>query len=103
VEGLAWSLDPESYAGGSIAIGRDSHAGQVKGDDPDKKGTPWSSRLGVGRRADNPPCKTWICLETSIEASEEEEGWEGHGLKKGRSAIEEEEEEEDDDDSVRRV
>ena len=31
---------PESYAGGSLATGRVSHARQVKGDDPDKKGYP---------------------------------------------------------------
>jgi hypothetical protein len=49
-----WSNDPESYAGGSVAIGRASHAIQVKGDDPDKKRIPWFSRLGVGRGADNP-------------------------------------------------
>jgi len=30
VVGLAWSNDPESYAGGSIATGRVSHARQVK-------------------------------------------------------------------------
>jgi hypothetical protein len=53
VVGLAWSEDPESYAGGSTATGRGSHAGQVKGDDPEKR-IPWSSRLGVGRGADNP-------------------------------------------------
>jgi hypothetical protein len=41
-----------------------------------------------------PPYKTWIYLETSTEASEEEEGCGGHGPKTGRSAIEEEEEEE---------
>jgi hypothetical protein len=35
VEGLEWSDDPESYAGSSVAIDRASHAGQVKGDDPD--------------------------------------------------------------------
>jgi hypothetical protein len=35
VVGLAWSNDPESYAGGSIATGRVSLAGQVKGDDLD--------------------------------------------------------------------
>jgi hypothetical protein len=35
VGGLEWSNDPESYAGGSVATGRDSHAGKVKGDDPD--------------------------------------------------------------------
>jgi hypothetical protein len=35
VVGLVWSNDPESYADGSIATGRVSLAGQVKGDDPD--------------------------------------------------------------------
>jgi hypothetical protein len=40
VVGLAWSYDPESYAGGSVAAGRVSHAGQVEGDDSDKKGYP---------------------------------------------------------------
>jgi hypothetical protein len=43
--------------------------------------------LGVGL---TPPCKTWICFETSTEASEEEEVWGGHGQKTGRIAIEEE-------------
>jgi hypothetical protein len=33
-----WSNDPESYAGGSVATGRVSLAGKVKGDDPDWKG-----------------------------------------------------------------
>jgi hypothetical protein len=49
--------------------------------------------LGVGLIA--PPCKIWISLETSTEASEEDEGWGGHDSKTGRSAIEEEEEEEE--------
>jgi hypothetical protein len=40
VLGLAWSHDPEIYASGSVATGRISHAGQVKEDDPDKKGYP---------------------------------------------------------------
>jgi hypothetical protein len=35
VGGLAWWKDPESYAGGSIATGRVSHAGLVEGDDTD--------------------------------------------------------------------
>jgi hypothetical protein len=35
---LAWSYDPESYADGSVAAGRVSHTGQVKGDDRDEKG-----------------------------------------------------------------
>jgi hypothetical protein len=47
--GFACSDDPERYAGDSVATGRVSHAGQVKGDDPAKKGYPgppgW--RLGV--------------------------------------------------------
>jgi hypothetical protein len=38
VVGLAWSNYPGSYAGGSIATGRVGHAGQVKGNDPEKKG-----------------------------------------------------------------
>jgi len=33
--GLEWSNDPESYACGSVATGRASLAGKVKGDDPD--------------------------------------------------------------------
>jgi hypothetical protein len=33
--GLVWSNDPESYAGGSIATGRATLAGQVEGVDPD--------------------------------------------------------------------
>jgi len=36
--GLVWSNDPESYAGGSIATHRVCHAGQDKGDDPNKNG-----------------------------------------------------------------
>ena len=38
--GLMWSYDAESYAGTNIATGRDFHATQVKGDDPDEKGCP---------------------------------------------------------------
>jgi hypothetical protein len=38
--------DPENYAGGSSATGRVSHARQVKGDDPDKKGYPDPPGLG---------------------------------------------------------
>ena len=29
--------DPESYAGGSVATGRVSHAGQVKGEESDEE------------------------------------------------------------------
>jgi len=35
--GLAQSHDPENHAGGIVATARASNAGQVKGDDPDKK------------------------------------------------------------------
>jgi hypothetical protein len=35
----AWSSDHESYAGGSVATGRASLAGEVKGDDPEKRDT----------------------------------------------------------------
>ena len=44
VVGLAWSNDPESYAGGSDATGMASCAREVKGDDPDKKGYPGPPR-----------------------------------------------------------
>jgi len=53
VEGLAWSNDPENYAGGSVATTRTTHAGQVKGDDPGKKRYPGlpCGGLGVGLTA----------------------------------------------------
>ena len=41
VEWVACLNDPESYAGCGIAARRVTHAGQVKGDKPDKK-VPWS-------------------------------------------------------------
>ena len=37
VVGIAWSNDPESYAGGSVAASRVFHVTQVTGDDADKK------------------------------------------------------------------
>jgi hypothetical protein len=43
-----WSNDPESYAGGSIATGRVTQTGQVKGHDPDKKGHPGPPGWGLG-------------------------------------------------------
>jgi hypothetical protein len=69
VIGFGWSDDRESYAGGSITTGRGSHAGQVKGDDPRKKGYPGAPGWGLRVGLTNPPCKSWICLETSTEAS----------------------------------
>jgi hypothetical protein len=35
VEGFVWSRDPDIYAEGNTPIGRASHLGQDKGDDPD--------------------------------------------------------------------
>jgi hypothetical protein len=70
VVGLAWSNDPESYTGGSIATGRVSQAGQVKGDDPDKERYlgPAGWGLSVGLTA-LPPKKP-ICYGHFITASE---------------------------------
>jgi hypothetical protein len=55
--GLAWSYDPDSYAGSSIATGRVSHAGQDKADDPDKKRYPSPPAWGLGMRLPTPPHK----------------------------------------------
>jgi hypothetical protein len=38
VVGLEYSWDPESYAGGSVATGTGTHAGQVDGQEPDEEG-----------------------------------------------------------------
>jgi hypothetical protein len=53
VVGFLQSNDPESYASGSVAIGRASHAGQVKGEDPDKKGYPDPPGCGLRHEANN--------------------------------------------------
>jgi hypothetical protein len=52
-----WSYDPESYAGGSVASGRASNAGQGKGDDPQKKEYPCSPGWGLGVRLATPAVK----------------------------------------------
>ena len=62
VVGLVWSNDPESCPGRSDAIGMASHARQVKGDDPDKKGYPGPPVWGLGVRLKVSPRKTFICL-----------------------------------------
>jgi len=52
--GLVRSHEPDSYTGGGVCYqqGLPCHTGQGRW--PRQKGIPWSSRLGVGRRADNP-------------------------------------------------
>jgi hypothetical protein len=47
--GIVWPNDPDSYAGGSVATGRVSHAGQIKGDDQAEKKYPGLTgwQLGV--------------------------------------------------------
>jgi hypothetical protein len=57
VVGLVLSNDPESYAGGSVATDRASHARQVKGDDPDKKGYRGPPGCGWGVGLTTPPHK----------------------------------------------
>jgi len=53
VVGLVTSYDPESYVGDSIATGRVSHASQVKGYGPDKKGYSGPADLELGMRLTN--------------------------------------------------
>jgi hypothetical protein len=60
VVGLVWSNDPTSYTGGSVATGRVSHARQVKGDDPDKKGCPGPPGWGLGVGQISPPSITYL-------------------------------------------
>ena len=54
VRRLAWCNDPESYAGGSIATGRATLAGQVKGEHPDKERYTGPPGWGLGRWASTP-------------------------------------------------
>lgn len=51
--GLTWCNDTEGNAGGSVATGRSSYDGSVKGDDLDKKGHTGPPGGGLGRGANN--------------------------------------------------
>jgi len=49
----------------ALATGRATLAGQVKGDDPDKKGYPGPPGWGLGVRLTTSPRKKKYCYETS--------------------------------------
>jgi hypothetical protein len=68
VAGLVWSNDPESQASGSIATGRITQAGQVKGDGPDKKGHPGQPGWGFGMGLTTPPREKNVCSENLRDA-----------------------------------
>jgi hypothetical protein len=100
VVGLVWSNDPKSYTGSSVATGRVSHARQVKGDGPDKKGCPGPPGWGLGVGQTTPPNNTYLLrnFNQSLEIKKKKPG--GRGLMRSRpklgcSPIEEGEEEED--------
>ena len=69
VVGLAWSHDPESNAGGSLATGSVSNAGKVKGDDPEAKGYPGLPGWGWASDRQPHPVKK-LCSETLKNPSE---------------------------------
>jgi hypothetical protein len=63
--GLAWSKKPEGNAGGSVATGRASHAGQVKGEKPDETRQSRPPGWGMGVRPKNSPRKNSYVEKTS--------------------------------------
>jgi hypothetical protein len=84
VAGLAWSEDSESYAGSSIATGWGSHAGQIKGDDPDKKGYPGPPGWGLGMCWQPHPVKLGFVLKPQLNPGKRKKvgrPWPENGLK----------------------
>jgi hypothetical protein len=62
--GLAWSKDPESYAGIGVVAGRVSHVGQVKGDDDSyERGYPGLPGWGLGVKLTTSPRRKRLCRE----------------------------------------
>jgi len=56
---LAWCNDPETYAGGSVAIGRATLGGQGKGEHPDKERYTGPAGWGLGQWASTPSPGGW--------------------------------------------
>ena len=54
VRRLAWCNDPESYTGCSVATGRATLAGQIRGEHPDKERYTGPPGRGLGRWASIP-------------------------------------------------
>jgi hypothetical protein len=57
VNGLAYIEDPEGYAGGSVATGRVSLAGQDEGERSDEERHPGPPGWGLGRWIGTPTLK----------------------------------------------
>ena len=62
-QGLCGHIIPRAMLVVAYATGRASHARQVKGDDPDKKGYPGPPGWGLGVRLTTSPCKKKILLQ----------------------------------------
>jgi len=82
-----WSSNPESQTGGSIATGRGTHAGQVKGDDPEEKGHPGPPVWGLGVGLATPSRKKSYVTKTSKmpqKGSENRDAWR-HALREAKA------------------
>jgi len=65
VVGLAWAKYPANYAGGSVAVGRVSHTGQVEVDGPEEKRYPGLLGWEMGVRQRTSPRKNVFVEKTS--------------------------------------
>ena len=66
---FACVVDPESYAGGSLATGRVTHAGQVGGETPDEEEHPGPPGWGLGGGLTTPPRKKLTVSKSQKETS----------------------------------
>ena len=62
---LVWSKNPEGYVGGSVATGKNSHAGKVKGEKPEETGQSGPPGWGLGVIQANSPRKNAYVEKTS--------------------------------------